>query len=132
MSGLERIYRQQRRLADLAALLEKRRPLLAETAQLKLLVELAEVYREINKHQQALNALQQAVAIDDSDAGPHLSMAKLFETQRRLPARLNRTKRQRSAHRRQLRAPRRCCKRRICSSASSTKMTKRWRSPSKR
>ena len=82
MSGLERIYRQQRRLADLAALLEKRRPLLAETAQLKLLVELAEVYREINKHQQALNALQQAVAIDDSDAGPHLSMAKLFEAQK--------------------------------------------------
>jgi hypothetical protein len=30
MTGLERIYRQQRRLADLAALLEKRRPQLAE------------------------------------------------------------------------------------------------------
>ncbi|MBL9040427.1 MAG: hypothetical protein JNM83_02435 [Myxococcales bacterium] len=82
MTGLERIYRQQRRLADLAALLEKRRPQLAESAQLKLLVELAEVYREINKYQPALNALQQAVAIDDSDAGPYLSMAKLFEVQK--------------------------------------------------
>ena len=82
MAGLERVYRQQRRLADLAALLEKRRPLLAESAQLKLLIELAEVYREINKFQPALNALQQAVAIDDSNAGPHLSMAKLFEAQK--------------------------------------------------
>jgi len=82
MVGLERIYRQQRRLADLAALLEKRRPQLPESAQLKLLVELAEVYREINKYQPALNALQQAVAIDDSDAGPYLSMARLFEAQK--------------------------------------------------
>ncbi len=82
MAGLERVYRQQRRLADLAALLEKRRPLLTESAQLKLLIELAEVYREINKFQPALNALQQAVAIDDSNAGPHLSMAKLFEAQK--------------------------------------------------
>ena len=82
MSGLERVYRQQRRLADLATLLEKRRALLSDSALLKLLIELAEVYREINKHQLALNALQQAVAIDDSDAGPHLSMAKLFEAQK--------------------------------------------------
>ncbi|MBL8635696.1 MAG: hypothetical protein JNM40_20895 [Myxococcales bacterium] len=82
MSGLERVYRQQRRLADLATLLEKRRALLSDTALLKLLIELAEVYREINKYQLALNALQQAVAIDDSDAGPHLSMAKLFEAQK--------------------------------------------------
>lgn len=82
MAALERVYRQQRRLADLAALLEKRRPLMPESAQRQMLLDLAEVYREINKFAPALTALQQAIAIDDSDAGPYLLMARIYEGQK--------------------------------------------------
>lgn len=82
MACLERVYRQQRRLSDLAALLEKRRPLVAESQQRQVLLDLAEVYREINKLGAALTALNQAVAIDDSDAAPHLLMARIYEAQR--------------------------------------------------
>jgi tetratricopeptide (TPR) repeat protein len=79
---LERVYRQQRRLSDLAALLEKRRPLVPESQQRQVLLDLAEVYREINKLGAALTALGQAVAIDDSDAAPYLLMARIYEAQR--------------------------------------------------
>lgn len=82
LAGLERIFRQQRRLADLATLLDKKRQLAPTNAQPKLLVEMADVFREINKYPQALAALQQAVDIDETDAGPHLSMARLFEAQK--------------------------------------------------
>lgn len=82
MQCLERVYRQQRRLSDLAALLEKRRPLVPESQQRQVLLDLAEVYREINKLGAALTALGQAVAIDDSDAAPYLQMARIYEAQR--------------------------------------------------
>lgn len=84
LASLERLYRSQRRLADLAALLERRRALLPESAQRPLLLELADVYREINKHGPALTSLQQALAIEDSDAEPYLLMARLYEAQRTL------------------------------------------------
>ena len=38
--------------------------------------------RELPLGKERSGALQQAVAIDDSDAGPYLSMAKLFEVQK--------------------------------------------------
>lgn len=82
LQALERIYRQQRRLSDLAALIEKRRPLVAPAAQRHLLLELAEVYREINKFGPAQQAVQQALAIDDSDGAPYMLMARLYESQR--------------------------------------------------
>lgn len=85
LAALERIYRQQRRLADLAALLDRRRQLVPAAAQNQLLIELSDVYREINKYPQALAALSQAVDNDDNDAAPHLSMAKLFEAQKAYP-----------------------------------------------
>jgi len=79
---LERLYRQQRRLTDLAALLERRRPLIPESAQYGLLLDLAEVYREVNKIGPALTALNQAIALDDRGAAPYLLMARLYEGQR--------------------------------------------------
>lgn len=82
LAALERIYRQQRRLSDLAALIEKRRPLVPPAAQRQLLLDLSEVYREINKFGPAQQALQQAIAIDDSDAAPYFLLAKLYEGQR--------------------------------------------------
>lgn len=82
LASLERIYRQQRRLSDLAALLEKRRPLVPPATQRQLLLDLSEVYREINKFGPAQQALQQAIAIDDSDAAPYFLLAKLYEGQR--------------------------------------------------
>ncbi len=82
VSCLERLYRQQRRLIDLAALLEKRRPQLSAAAQYSVLLDLAEVYREINKVGQALATLNQAIALDDQAATPHLLLARLHEGQR--------------------------------------------------
>ena len=82
LSCLERLYRQQRRLTDLAALLERRRPLMPESAQYAVLLELAEVYREVNKMGPALAALNQAISLDDRAATPYLLMARLYEGQR--------------------------------------------------
>lgn len=82
LTALERLYRQQRRLTDLAALLERRRPLMPESAQYAVLLDLAEVYREVNKVGPALAALNQAIALDDRDSAPHLLMARLYEGQR--------------------------------------------------
>jgi tetratricopeptide (TPR) repeat protein len=82
MAALERLYRQQRRLTDLAALLERRRPLIPESAQYALLIDLAEVYREVNKIGPALAALNQAIALDDRAAAPYLLLARLYEAQR--------------------------------------------------
>ncbi|HPH26046.1 MAG TPA: hypothetical protein PLA87_04290 [Pseudomonadota bacterium] len=82
LQRLERIYRQQKRLSDLAVLLEKRRPLVPESAQRQVLLDLAAVYQEINKYGPAVQALNQAIAIDDSDPAPYLLMAKLYEGQR--------------------------------------------------
>lgn len=81
-ASLERLYRQQKRLTDLAALLEKRRPLVAESQQYALLLDLAEVYREVNKLGPALTALNQAIALDDHESAPYMLMARLYEGQK--------------------------------------------------
>lgn len=79
---LEKLYRHQRRFNDLAALLEKRRATAPGSAQYGILLDLAELYRETNKYQLALNSLQQALALNAHDDAPYALQARIFEAQR--------------------------------------------------
>ncbi len=79
---LEKLYRQQRRFNDLAALLEKRRATAAPSAQYGILLDLGELYRETNKYQLALNSITAALAINAHDDAPYALQARIFEAQR--------------------------------------------------
>jgi len=82
---LERLYRQQRRFNDLAAQLEKRRTTAPASAQYGILLDLAELYRETNKYQLALNSLSQALSLNAHDDAPYALQARIFEAQRMWP-----------------------------------------------
>lgn len=79
---LEKLYRQQRRFNDLAALLEKRRGTAPQSAQYGILLDLGELYRETNKYQLALNSITQALAINAHDDAPYALQARIYEAQR--------------------------------------------------
>ncbi len=87
LTQLLHLYRQQRRAADLAALLERRRNGLLERlqkgpARKAMLVELAEIYQQQGKGFEALDVLGSMAAEDATDPEPHHRIARLHEGQR--------------------------------------------------
>lgn len=87
LAQLERLYRQNRRLADLAALLERRRSGLLEQippgpARQAMLGELADLYLQLGKSFEALEVLGAMAVEDEADPEPHLRMARVHENQR--------------------------------------------------
>jgi tetratricopeptide (TPR) repeat protein len=87
LRGLERLLRQLRRFSDLAALLERRRGGLLERLppgpeRRAMLLDLGDVYLQLNKAFEALDVYAAMAAEDEADPEPHLRTARVHEGQR--------------------------------------------------
>lgn len=87
LRGLERLLRQLKRWSDLAALLERRRGGLLERLppgqeRRAMLLDLADVYLQLNKAFEALDVYAAMAAEDEADPEPHLRTARVHEGQR--------------------------------------------------